>query len=361
MSALEFPFIVASGSPFEMGRQHGAAAREIIHRFLAFNLRGAGVPARRSRAEVLERVRFFEPLFREHCPALLEEVRGLAEGAGLSYEEALLLQIRGEVNAVPEGGCTAFAISGRGTATGQVLIGQNSDVDAEMETFGIVLHLKPDSGAEILMWTFAGLLGYHGVNGHGVAHFANSLAGGPRWRRGLPHYPLKRLFYAGRTISGCLELLDRYPVCSSGNYVLAGAGGEILDVELTPEGYGTLDDGGEGFIVHANHFLSPRFATPETDAASLPDSCNRQRRLREQITAEFGDLSVPHLQRFLADHDGYPGSICRHLHESDTVGKTAASLIAEPEAGRLHVCRGNPCEGTWRTYTLARSGGAATV
>src|SRR5947207_14724142 len=113
MSATEFPFIVASGSPFEMGRQHGAAARGIINRFLAFNLRGAGVPARRSRAEVLERVRFFEPLLREHCPALLEEVRGLAEGAGLSYEEALLLQIRGEINAVPEGGRTASAITGR--------------------------------------------------------------------------------------------------------------------------------------------------------------------------------------------------------------------------------------------------------
>src|SRR4029077_5939495 len=124
---------------------------------------------------------------------------------------------------------------------GQVLIGQNSDVPPEMETFGIVLHLKPAGQAEILMWTFAGLLGYHGMNGHGVAHFANALAGGPTWRRGLPHYPLKRLFYEGSTLEDCRVLPDRSPVCSSGNYVLSAAGGRILDVELTPEGYATLE------------------------------------------------------------------------------------------------------------------------
>src|SRR5262249_11290770 len=133
MSAHDFPYITASGSPSELGHQAGRAARDLIHGFLGYNLRSAGVPEKRSHAEILDRVRFFEPMFREHCQALLEEVRGLAEGAEVSYEEALLLQIRGEIRAVPEGACTAFAIAGRGTDTGQVMIGQNSDIPAEME------------------------------------------------------------------------------------------------------------------------------------------------------------------------------------------------------------------------------------
>src|SRR5205823_5222476 len=154
------------------------------------------------------------------------------------------------------------------------------------------------------------------------------------------HYPLKRRFYERRTINDSLALLDRYPVCSSANYVMSGAGGQILDVESTPAGYATLDDAGEGFIVHSNHFLSPKFATAETLAKSIPDSCNRYSRMRELIRAEFGQLTVAHFQRFLADHDGHPTSISRHASESDRVGKSAAGLIAKPEAGRFHVCRG---------------------
>ena len=114
---------------------------------------------------------------------LLEEVRGLAEGAGLRLEEALLPQIRGEIARLPaEGGCTTFAVAGRHTEDGGRLIGQTSDMHPEVWPYFLVLHLIPDEGPRLLMWTFAGQLGYHGVSEYGVAHFANSLSGGPEAR-----------------------------------------------------------------------------------------------------------------------------------------------------------------------------------
>jgi isopenicillin-N N-acyltransferase-like protein len=69
-------------------------------------------------------------------------------------------------------------------------------------------------------------------------------------------------------------------------------------------------------------------------------------------------LTVADLKQFLADHEGYPTSICRHPHAGpdhpsvSARGRTTASLIAEPSQGRLHVTRGNPCQVPYATYHL---------
>jgi isopenicillin-N N-acyltransferase-like protein len=289
---------------------------------------------------------------------LLEEVRGLAEGAGVPFAEALAVQIRGELVQAQADACTTFVIAARGTAAGEILIGQNSDVEPELAEFAYVLRLEPEGRPALLMWTFGGMIGYHGLNAAGVGHFANALGGGPVWKMGLPHYPVKRLMLEQRTVAEVLALLDRVPVCSSGNYVLCDGTGRIADVELTPEGYAVLDGEGEGFIAHSNHFVCSRYGCPATDAASVPDSFPRLARMCELLSGRFGRLTVADLQQFLADHEGSPTSICRHPHDGPdhpsvaARGRTIASLIAEPAAGRLHVARGNPCEAAYVTYCL---------
>jgi hypothetical protein len=54
------------------------------------------------------------------------------------------------------------------------------------------------------------------------------------------------------------------------------------------------------------------------------------------------------MMQMLADHDGYPASICRHEPSFATI----ASLVAEPDHGRLHVAAGNPCQHAAVTYQL---------
>jgi len=347
----QFPLIKVAGSPYEMGYQHGQACEDRIRRFIQLIIEGATGGDSTRRQDVLNRTKVFQPLFEEYCPNLVEEVRGLAVGARISFEEALLLQIRGEINSV-RAECTAYVISKEGTASGEIIIGQNSDMTPIMEELGIVLHLTPEKGTNIMMWTFGGHLGYHGMNSAGVAHFANALSGGPDWRIGLPHYPVKRRMLEQTTVAECLRLLDKTQVCSSGNYVLAGACKTITDVELTPEGYDTLDDAGEGFIVHTNHFLTKRFASPDTDALSSQDSFQRLEQLKTLVKNEYGSITVESIKRFLSDHKNPPISICRHLNEQNRGSKTVASLIAEPESGRFHVCFGNPCENKYQTYEI---------
>src|SRR5262249_61088781 len=132
-----YPLVVARGTPRELGRQHGEQCRGRIRAFLGYLSHTLKRPPEQVRAGALR----FLPLFERHCPHLVEEVRGLAEGAGVGLADALAAQVRGELTQVQNEGCTTFVIAGRRTASGQPLIGQNSDVEPEREEFAYVRRL----------------------------------------------------------------------------------------------------------------------------------------------------------------------------------------------------------------------------
>lgn len=353
MPVADYPLYRAAGSPRDLGRDHGAQAAGQIRAYLDYLASSMEL----SRGVLRRRAVRFLPLFERHCPHLIEEIRGLAEGADIEFADALALQLRGELGALAEDACTTFVIGPRGTADGNILIGQTSDTPAEIEAFAYLMHLRPDDRPELLMWTFGGMLGYHGVNAAGVAHFANSLGGGPSWKFALSHYPLKRMMLECRRLDDLLRLLRTVPVCSNGNYVVS-AEREILDVELTSDGPIVLRDTGAGFLAHSNHFICDAHACQSNLDRSLPDSVPRLERIKRLISDGFGRLTVADLKRILSDHAGHPVSICRHPHTGHgdhilpSSGKTVAALIAEPAHGRMHVARGNPCENSFATYAM---------
>src|SRR5262249_55645259 len=153
-----------------------------------------------------------------------------------------------------------------------------------------------------------------------------------------------------RNLIGVRRLLREVPVCSNGNYVLCDGNGAIADIELTTAGPIELTDDGGGVIAHSNHYLCGAHACAENFSRSLADSFPRLERMRQMLDAHRGRVSVHDLKGILSDHAGHPVSICRHPHDGpdDPVlparGRTVASLIAEPDRGRLYVARGNPCE-----------------
>jgi isopenicillin-N N-acyltransferase like protein len=350
----QFPLYSASGSHRELGRQHGEQARPQIQAHLDSLQRSSHL----STADFEERVLRFKPLFREYCPHLLEEIDGLAEGAHISPAGALAVNVRGALGTVTDGGCTSFVISRDGTANGEVLIGQNSDMLPENLDYAYVLRLVPEDKPALLIWTFGGMIGYHGLNAAGIAHMANDLGdGGPPKRFAMPHYPVKRMMLECQTVVEVMNLMKRVPLWYNGNYVLCDGQGNILDVEATSAGPEIVSDDGRGYIAHSNHYCSPRYATAANAAATYADSFPRLDRMNALLADYHGELTLGDLQSVLADHDGYPSSICRHARDTnaadfETAGVTVAGLIAEPERGLLHVAPGNPCVNEFATYSL---------
>jgi isopenicillin-N N-acyltransferase-like protein len=310
----------------------------------------------RSREQLQSQALRFKPLFEKYCPHLLDEITGLGEGAGITLAEALAVNIRGELRKASAEGCTTYVIGRQGTANGEILIGQNSDMGKSSIELGYMLHLKPKNKPQVLIWTFGGMIGYHGMNSAGVAIFENALSDEgavPAGRFAMPHYPVKRRILESSGLDEVLELFRSIPLASNKNYVMCDGAGAILDVEATTAGPEILRDEGAGFLAHSNHFICSRHVNHESRDAGLPDSIQRLDRINELIRADLGSISVERIKTYLSDHSNHPTSICRHP-QMPRIGpeRTVTSMIAEPAKGRMHVALGNPCEGSFVTYAL---------
>ncbi len=282
----------------------------------------------------------------------------MAAGARISFAEALLLNVRGEVLGLRDEGCTAFAV-GRGlTAAGGVIAGQNSDQAAWNEEVLVILKIRPDTGPSAVICTHAGLIGYHGCNAAGVGQFANAVPAAGRWPGGMPHYLMKRRLLAQTNVAGCLDVLRGARVASPANYVLADRDGALLDAEITPTALATLDAEGD-LIVHTNHYVHPIFRSHNDAMPSLTGSACRAARLAELVRAAAGRVTAETMQHALADQASEPEQICSPA--GGPHGKTVASLVAELDQGRLHVARGGAATGTYVTYRggVARPAGGS--
>ena len=338
-----FPIVEVGGTSYEMGYQHGAQVGHLVKRYLMWIEKLTD----QTRDVLIRNAMSFLPMIEALSPSLVEEIRGLAEGADISFEESVLCQTRAEAARVGEGACTGFALTGDATADRQPLAGQNQDLEPEFADVAVLLRVKPTDGRpRALMFTFAGQLGYSGMNEHGVAHFANALYGF-EWRLGLPHYPMKRVMLERRSVGECVELLKSHRACSAHNVVMCDGAGSVGDMEIRPEGVAVFEDDDPDWRVHTNHYLTPCFARYEDN--TLPDSPPRRDRMRRLIKEHWGRINVDTMKALLGDHDGDPAGICRHgavnMH-------SISGYIAEPSRGLLHVRRGHGCIGTWSAYEV---------
>jgi predicted choloylglycine hydrolase len=353
-SRTKYDLIKAEGTHRELGRQHGEQAAESIRMHLDHIASSQKLSRDALQAKALQ----FTELFHQHCPHLLDEIEGLAEGAGITVADAMACNLRGELGKAPDEGCTTYVIGKNATADKEVIVGQNSDMSQPNIEMGYILHLKPQDKPQVLIWTFGGMIGYHGMNSAGVAHFANALGGGPAGQFGLSHYPVKRLMLECSTMGEVLDIFHRVPLASNGNYVVCDGDGVILDIEANSNGPQIVEDSGGGYIAHTNHYLCPLYGTRENYDKSVADSFPRLDQMNKMIEADKGRVSVDRIKDYLSDHSNGDSSICRHPRSADlekgfeTAGRTVASMIAEPAKNRMHVALGNPCDSEYVTYTM---------
>ena len=338
----EFPLIEVSGTPYQLGYQHGSQAKGLVQKYLTWIEKLTG----QSRDILVQRAITFLPLIKQLSNDLASEIQGLADGADISLEEAVLCQVRTEASQTEDGGCTTFAFTGQNTTDGLTLIGQNQDLEPQYEDVAILLHLKPIGKPRALIFTFAGQLGYAGLNQHGVAHFTNALYG-YQWQYGTPHYPIKRILLEQDNLAKCLELLQSVKVCSATNKVICDGEGQICDIEIYPSGYSIWQDKWTNGLVHTNHALTDDYVPQERYL--LPDSRSRLNRARQLFEENLGCLSVSVIKEILSDHDGHPAGICRHGADGMY---SVSGYIAEAEKRLLHIRRGPGCLGQWKTYAV---------
>lgn len=360
MAARRFLLIEAAGSPFEMGYQHGAGHRDLVHASMAtyrWILGSFDRPATLEEATALAMESL--PDAEAYAPDLVEEVRGIAAGADLPFAHVFSLNasldvfgaLRRGTRAAAPLSCSSYAVVPPASLDGTVYVGWNADDYEHWLASCVLISLRPDDAPPVLTWTFAGFVGRPGIGPH-VALAANGL-GPSRDARGVPYPFLCRRALAQRSVADAIAVLTSARQLSRQNYMLADADGNVASVEVTGTDYAVLGPT-DGWISHTNHILDPRLRAAEDLPELAPDENNtskRQCRWADLMRERHGRVALADLEAMHRDHAKAPDSICCHAVR-EGFGMTLCSLIGVPRQRRLLVAYGTPCENNFVEYRL---------
>jgi isopenicillin-N N-acyltransferase like protein len=349
-----FPLIDLSGSFGEIGRQYGRAASAETACALEEALRGLRAASGKEFSDVLPLLDTCRADYQRYAPHLLDEVSGIAEGAGLSFEEALFMRTRWDVGSALRSaeGCTSFVANGTTTASGKRMGGQNKDVDPGQKDHICILRHSPTDKPARLCYAYYGMCDGPGFNSEGLMRFDNSLYVDGH-TRAIPVMLMKRLFMECSLITEAIEWLNRFKADGvlglAGSFTLSDRTGRLVTLEVVPGDFRIVESH-SGVLGHANTIL--HLGLVHLDRSDVSDDWNdssaRSKRINGLLQEHKGSLTLSDAQGLLSDHEGHPGSICRHRDHAATVG----SVIAIPEEGVLYAAKGNPCEGTFAEYHL---------
>ena len=350
MSSTRYREIEVGGSPVEMGRQIGEAAREEIRGFVEIALERVNKSVPISRDKALSVARDSFPFVRAYAPHLLEELNGMAESAGVSAEDLMMLQIRNQLRPDADAGCTAFSIA---RPAGQAaIVGQNWDNDPALTPFTIVLTRRPQGKPALMTITQAGLIGYIGLNSAGIGLCLNTLPA-PSRRMGVPHYFTVRAMFETGSLQAAVAAVRRAHRAIPANIIVATPQGPA-DLEVTLDDVHVIADRGTGLVTHTNHCEHPALLPINAEFPDLIQSRARKVRIGHLLNQMHRPFALEALKTALRDHENHPRSICRHPNADAGTGywATVFSVLIEADAGRMHVSRGNPCEQPYETYVL---------
>lgn len=330
-----------SGDPRTRGIQHGRKLARQIKYLLSDDC--ARINCHLSRPvpeeQIYAYVREFALEIERELPLIAAEIEGLSEGAEISYQQAVLLQVRREILMHLRKGansdCSTFSLP-----INKRVVAQTIDLNSSFAEFGTVFQIEPwRSSPEILMFSFAGLLGYMGMNSSGLA-IAINMVSSDDWRPGVPPYLLVRRLLELHTVEECLEAIANIRRSSSRSFTICDPKRSVT-VEMTATSFAVLE-GKE--LLHTNHYLSPDLTPKDTiNFLARHSSMQRLAKLRVLTQSLPESPAVSELFNLFANHENHPVGLCSHADGDLRRTETVATVVMHPATGTMYVRKGLPC------------------
>ncbi|GAA5895407.1 uncharacterized protein JCM6883_001494 [Sporobolomyces salmoneus] len=375
------PQLQLSGTPREIGYQHGQLAATQIQNFLALYRKYFKEQAGLEWDQVRELANEFAIHIAKDHDDLLDEMKGIAEGAGQEWIDIVALNVRSEIGLAspmakemkPIDGCTAFSWRDK---DGTLWSAQNWDWKSSAASSLIALDIlahEPTKRPRIKMMTEAGVIGKIGVNEHGVSVLLNALKTELRDPSKIPIHLLLRRLISLPSIESCRAYLASPPIshhCASAAHILVTSPIASVSLEILPTGSftrsisATLPYAAEGegeeegrirknYLTHTNHL---RYKTEPSETHLWPDSFPRLSTLESLLESialeeqEEGEgMSFEKIRTILSDRSLGEKGICRHENEKNgdivTVFSIGIRNAREMKDVKARVIVGRPDEG----------------
>jgi isopenicillin-N N-acyltransferase-like protein len=370
--------LVLEGTPRERGRTHGETLRPIIRdgmqRWMDTINSSTGMQPNDYIEQFVEHTDFM-PAIERWTPHLLEEVRGIAEGADLSFRDAYVYQLMDEEwsfrsqasrmrGAERLEHCSMVGCFGEGTAP--TILAQNMDLPGYYDGTQTLLHIKHhDQELESLVFTAAGLIGTTGLNSLGIGVCVNTLAQLTQSSTGLPVAFVTRSLLESRSLRAATGRVQSFSHASGQNYAI-GDEHSIEDFECSANKVVQFAVGPRR-IYHTNHPLANDDHPPRTERGTASAVSNGA-----DVVAQSGTSPLSNSEQRFAFLDGVVGggsspltvdavnSILRTTDVPISVarkgndgGMTLGSLIMELSSPPvLHIAFGPPAETEYTRLTF---------
>ena len=170
-----------SGKGYDLGLQHGRTLKNEIASIIAAWKKNTSAVLKKNADEVLDdfyNYGNFEQAIQQWTPELYDEVRGIADGSGQSFNDVLVLNLLDEfwvyVNNLNNHHCSGVGVPAQGGQPG--FISQNMDLESYTDGFQVMMRLqRTDDRPEQLILTHPGLIGLNGMNETGVGVCVNTI------------------------------------------------------------------------------------------------------------------------------------------------------------------------------------------
>ncbi|MFO0727018.1 MAG: C45 family peptidase [Myxococcota bacterium] len=347
-----------AGPPKAMGEAFGEAHRAEIQEFYRLRVLNALSQAAQyggrklGESHLLAVAQKSLSVSESYDPAGFQELNGIARGANLSVEQAFamngltdLRDVLAWSKEVPGfEGCSSFLIQGDKTKDGRILAGQTWDLATDNMPYVIGVHRRPKDGPETWCLSTVGCLSLIGLNAEGIAIGTTNIRTKDA-RPGICYLSVIHKVLSTRRMEDAIDAVRTKGRAAAHYYWLASRDRRTVGVECTAA-QEDLVEVERGHYVHCNHvLLTVNQALESAPPKPSESTVCRQNRLSELIgSAPPGSIDAGTMRRFLSDHEGGEGAICRH----DLAGISSnGAVIVSVEEGKIIACQGLPCTAEW--------------
>jgi len=350
-SSSPFPELKVSGDPGKIGRAHGEKFKVNVSHNVDVYMKWLADKTGAGSDKILTYASRFAPVIEKYLPGYMEEMEGIAKGAGRKIEEILAVNARtdicvmgkGRLGAKEKPGCTALALSGKKGGKEYLALGQNWDWRSQLKGNTIILRLKQKGKPDLVTFTEAGMVGKIGFNERrlGVClNFLSHKTDDPDGDFGVPVHCLLRAVMECETVEEAVKLISWVPRCASANFLIAQHGENgpgAVDIEWTSNTVARILMK-DGILVHTNHFKNKVFGEDKSKGGT---SYNRNS-LAEELALNYREKTpdpAERIKKILSSQEKEPSTISR--------GCTLAGIAMDLTRNRLHIVSGPPHKGKW--------------
>ncbi|MBN2135525.1 MAG: twin-arginine translocation signal domain-containing protein [Acidobacteria bacterium] len=372
-TSASFPLLQASGNHYEIGHAVGSAFSKNINTFLKRRVEWFN--------ELIDYVQndktdYFIKLVgiaEEKFPYIVREMRGIAKGAGLDFEQIALMNLSTEISAMIERtkkaegdenpGCSTFHLKNQKY---QFIMHNEDGHDASADLM-YMLHAKLASGTSYIAFMYPGMLA--GVapvmNSYGLGQTCNYIPCDEP-KTGIPRAVLYRATVEAKSVKEAVKIstIESRAFAFHNNFC-SFDNGQIVSLETIPGAYSLIET--KDFYFHTNHNIHPDMKAYEKKEEDISGSSGSRLAVMTEEVKKLPAVSERTEQQLigiLSNHKQAPYSPCRHPR-GNIRGITMGTAVMDINRKAMRMYKWNPCLATannWITdYYLNADGNLKVV